>query len=296
MNCPHCVAPLSERGSFCKACGRQVRCMSCRALLETDAIACVECGVTIGEAGATLSETKPDAAAVPPGRNTLSFQEDKNNRRFEASLTDAAMQSLGGVFGDLFAQRGMVRLPPQIAGVPGRHAPVVNSETLALPPTVETADVMDVPTVMPPVAAIPYPDKEKIAAFFSSNGEKLELIDNRLKSSSGADYLRQLTYFFLYAHELHGRMSVPERDLNIMLTAAKMMDASGNTRRWLRSRVGIGDEGDGNVKLNNVGRDAAKKTLRDALDTNIVVAWNPDSAAGKPKTPKSSKGKGKAKS
>ncbi len=91
-------------------------------------------------------------------------------------------------------------------------------------------------------------------------------------------------------------MSVPERDLNIMLTAAKMMDASGNTRRWLRLRVGIGDEGEGNVKLNNVGRDAAKKTLRDALDTKIVVAWNPDSAVSKPKTAKSSKGKGKAKS
>ena len=73
----------------------------------------------------------------------------------------------------------------------------------------ETADVMDVPTAMPPVAGIPNSDKEKIAAFFSSNGEKLELIDNRLKSSSGADYLRQLTYFFLYAHELHGGIFSP---------------------------------------------------------------------------------------
>ncbi len=261
-----------------------------------DAIACVECGVKIGETGATPTAASPDAAAVAPGRNTLSFQEDKNNRRFEASLTDAAMQSLGGVFGDLFAQRGVVRLSPQITAIPGRQAPAIEGATLAIPPTVETPDAMDTPTVTPSVAANPNSDKEKIAAFFSSNGEKLELIDNRLKAPSGADYLRQLTYLFLYANELHGRMSVPERDLNIMLTAAKMMDGSGNTRRWLRARVGIGDEGEGNVKLNNVGRDAAKKALRDALDTNIVVAWNPDSAASKPKTPKSGKGKGKAKS
>ncbi len=187
MNCPHCSTPLSERGSFCKACGGQVRCMSCRALLEPDAIACVECGVKIGETGTTATGTSPDAAAVPSGRNTLSFQEDKNNRRFEASLTDAAMQSLGGVFGDLFAQRGAVRLPPQIAGTPGQQAPLIDGTTWAIPPTVEAPDVMDAPTVTPPVAANPNSDREKIAAFFSSNGEKLELIDNRLKASSGAD-------------------------------------------------------------------------------------------------------------
>jgi hypothetical protein len=266
--------------------------MSCRSPLEPDAIACIECGIKIGEMG-THTVTSPETAAVPPGRNTLSFQEDKNNRRFEASLTDVAMQSLGGVFGDLFAQRGVVRLPSQLAGAPARQPPIVQGVTLAIPPSVELPEVLNPPSSVNPD---PNSDKEKITAFFSSSGEKLELIDNRLKASSGADYLRQLTYLFLYAHELHGRMSVPERDLNIMLTAAKMMDGSGNTRRWLRARVGIADEGEGNVKLNNVGRDAAKKTLRDALDTNIVVAWNPDSAASKPKVAKSSKSKGKTKS
>ncbi len=270
--------------------------MSCRALLETHAVACVECGVKIGGTGTTSTSTSPEAAAVPSGRNTLSFQEDKNNRRFEASLTDAAMQSLGGVFGDLFAQRGGVRLSPQIPSAPGRQARVVEGAMLAIPSAVETSDVMDAPTVTPPAAANPNSDKDRIAAFFSNNGEKLELIDNRLKASSGADYLRQLTYLFLYAHELHRRMSVPERDLNIMLNAAKMMDESGNARKWLRTRVGIVDEGEGNVKLNAGGRDAAKKALGEALDTNIVVAWNPDSAASKPKAAKNSKGKGKAKS
>ena len=78
MNCPHCSAPLSERGSFCKACGEQVRCMSCRALLEPDAVACVECGVKIAEIGTqTPTSTTPEAAAVPSRRNTLSFREDK---------------------------------------------------------------------------------------------------------------------------------------------------------------------------------------------------------------------------
>lgn len=47
MTCPHCDAALSDRGSFCKACSGQVRCISCRALLEPGALACVECGKRI---------------------------------------------------------------------------------------------------------------------------------------------------------------------------------------------------------------------------------------------------------
>ena len=270
--------------------------MSCRAVLEADANACVECGVKLNQSGAVPTSTPLTTAEGSPGRNTLSFQEDKNNRRFEASLTDVAMQSLGGVFGDLFAQRGVARQQPQIAVVPGRSASLHDGARMSLPETVETAEVIEPPTAPTLVVADPSSDKEKISAFFSSNGEKLELIDNRLKATSGADYLRQLTYLFLYAHELHSRNCVPERDLNVMLTAAKMMDASGNTRRWLRSRVGISDEGEDNVKLNAVGRDAAKKTLRDALDLNIAVDWSPDTATGKTKAPKSGKSKAKAKS
>src|SRR5215203_5458434 len=49
MNCPTCAQALSERGSFCKFCGTQARCLNCRAILEPDAIACVECGAKVGE-------------------------------------------------------------------------------------------------------------------------------------------------------------------------------------------------------------------------------------------------------
>jgi hypothetical protein len=48
MNCPSCNAELSERGSFCKECGKQARCSNCRDVLEKNASACVECGTKVG--------------------------------------------------------------------------------------------------------------------------------------------------------------------------------------------------------------------------------------------------------
>jgi hypothetical protein len=297
MDCPHCSTPLSERGSFCKACGGQTRCLSCKAVLEPGATACVECGTKIGEAGA---QREPGASALSTpvaGRNTLTFHEDKDGRSFEASLTDDAMHSLGGVFGDLFAQRGTVRPPAQMAVTPSKQGPTVEGGQLAIPPAVpETPGVPDTPPPPPaPAASGSHPASADIATFFAANGDKLELIDNRLKAASHAEYTRQLTYLFLYAHEAYGRMSVPEHDLNTLLTAAKVMDASGNTRTFLRKRIGIVADGDSSVKLNAGGRDAAKKALRDALDANLPVNWSPDSIAVKPKGGKGKGVKGKAK-
>src|SRR5437762_8739310 len=97
VNCPACGQALSERGFFCKFCGAQARCRNCREILESDAIACVECGVKVGESpDSELSRVSP-SPNTPFQRNTLAYHEDRNSRRFEASLTDNAIQGLGGV-------------------------------------------------------------------------------------------------------------------------------------------------------------------------------------------------------
>src|SRR5262249_12890199 len=119
MNCPHCGAALSERGSFCKVCAGQARCMNCREVLEPGAAACVECGTKIGvrsENGASAPIAAP-TSTLSAQRNTLTYHEDRNSRSFEASLTDPAMQGLGDVLGEFFAQRGAVRAHHQ-----GQHA------------------------------------------------------------------------------------------------------------------------------------------------------------------------------
>src|SRR5450755_5135538 len=77
MNCPHCGVLLSERGFFCKACAAQARCMKCREVLESGAIACVECGRRIDEAATATDQTPQQTGSSPAAnRNTFSYHED----------------------------------------------------------------------------------------------------------------------------------------------------------------------------------------------------------------------------
>jgi hypothetical protein len=274
MNCPLCGEALAERGFFCKACAAQVRCKNCRELLEPAALACVECGTRVG---APRFENPGDGASlvattIQPHRNTLSYQETKNDRTFHASLTDTAMEGLGEVLGDFFVQRGAVRTPNQVR-------PLVKQDLALQPPPTQAAESANrdaQPATVLSHAADAGADKDRILRIFHPNGDTLELIDNRLKAKSGSDFLRRLTYLFLYAQELHGRLSVPSDQLRAMLESGKIWDGSGNARRWIAKRVGLASEGEDRLKLNAKGREEAVKTLNDALDPTIEDEWNPD--------------------
>jgi hypothetical protein len=290
MNCSHCGVELSERGSFCKACAGQVRCVSCRALLEPGAMACVECGKRVEAAESHTAEPHAGvSAALAPNRNSLTFHEDRNSRRFEASLTDGAMQGLGDVFGELFAQRGVGKASTVVRHFPRETA----TKELGLPQGVPAAETTNTAPAAPTaVAAVASDDQARVLKLFHLNGDKLELIDNRLKASKQADYVKRLTYIYLYAHECHGRGSIPAGDVRDVLRSAKVLDTSGNANRWLLRRVGIADDGDDRLKLTVVGREAAIAVLNEALNPTIADTWNPDqhvpkvrSAGSKKKTP-----------
>ncbi len=290
MNCPTCAEPLAGRGLFCKACAGQARCMKCRELLEPGAFACVECGTRIGQPvdATNGTTTHPTASTAPTNRNTLTYREDRNSRHFEASLTDSAMNGLGDVFGELFAQRGIGR----VISPTGQRAftkDVIIEESKQLPPAPPfDLEHEHVATQQKPTGVAP-PDRDRVLKIFCTKGEALELIDNRLKAKNGADYLRRLTYLFVYAHECHGRPSTTEHDVKAMLRAAKMWDGSSNANRWLNKRIGIVSEGDDRVKLNATGREQAQKALNAILDPSIPDEWNPDKTSTKPKTAKKKK-------
>lgn len=288
MNCPHCAAVLSERGIFCQSCAGQARCKKCREQLEPGANACVECGTRLDQpletpvaAGAHTSSS----AAIQPNRNTLSYQEDRNSRRFEASLTDSAMHGLGDVFGELFARAGSARVA-HINGHRSLTSEIVVDDTKQLPPAVPTNGEQQVTTSAPVVSQTPT-DMVRVLKIFSVNGETLELRDNRLKATTAADYYRRLTYLFLYAHELHGRPSTPRTELVKILKDAKVFDP--NCGAWLKQKKGFTVDAEDRLKLNAGAREQAVKVLDEAGDASVADQWNPDNRTVKPRGPKKKK-------
>lgn len=276
MNCPNCAEPLAERGYFCKVCASQARCLKCRELLEPSAAACVECGTRIGQpadgADGTARQTGAGGEPIPVNRNTLSYQEDRNSRKFEASLTDSAMHGLSDVFGELFAQRGVGRtISP--GGTRTFLKDVVIDETKHLPAGAPTEPDQ------PPTPAAPAqktdPEKERVLRVFTLQGETLELGENRLKAKSAADYYKRLTYLFVYAQEIVlGRSSAPKTELVEVLKAAKVYDA--NCRFWLKQKKGFTVDTEDRIKLIAGAREQAIKTLDEMLDNNVPDEWNPD--------------------
>jgi hypothetical protein len=281
MNCPLCSVTLAERGYYCQSCAAQVRCKACREMLEPGAAACVECGARISESahnGPTAATDKAPSG-LEPHRNTLSYGENRSNRSFSASLTDTAIQGLGDVLGEFFARRDSVR--------PASHAPKTIAPALALPtPSTSSNGGAGHPEVVPPPsnAWLVPGDKERVLRLFSANGEVLELKDNRLKAKSQSDFVRKLTYLFLYAHELHGRPLTSHDDLRAVQQTAKVWDA--NTRKWLAKRVGFTADSENRYKLNTPGKEDAIKALNDALNPEIQDEWNPDKKVPRKLTPR----------
>jgi hypothetical protein len=271
MNCPLCSVVLADRGYYCQSCAAQVRCKACRELLEPGALACVECGTRIAQPVAEGSVAAGASVQHPleAHRNTLSYQETKNDRSFTASLTDTAIQGLGEALGDFFVRRETTRAPIQHRRAPG------GGLALPAPAITQNGDGGHHEVIHSASdAEVSGSDQSNVLKLFVKNGEALELKDNRLKAKSQSDFVRRLTCIFLYAHELHGRPSASYEELRTIHKVAKVWDA--NTRTWFGKRVGFTVDADKQYKLNAPGREDAIKTLNDALNPDVPDEWNPD--------------------
>lgn len=293
MNCPNCAEPLGERGFFCKVCAGQARCMKCRELLEPDAAACVECGTRVGltvdGANGTATQTYPGGVPIPANRNTLTYHEDRNSRSFEASLTDSAMDGLGDVFGELFAQPGVGRTI-----LPGGQRTFVKdialdqTKQLQSPRPEAEQQQQEQSTQQTENTPTSEPAKESLLKIFNLEGQVLELSDDRLKAKSAADYYKRLTYLFLYAQEvLLGRTATPRSELSVVLTAAKVNN--GNCRFWLGKKVGFTVDDEDRMKLVAGSREQAIKTVGEILDNNVADEWHPDTRTVRARGPRKKK-------
>ncbi|MBL8240142.1 MAG: zinc ribbon domain-containing protein [Bryobacterales bacterium] len=282
MTCPSCSQALGERGAFCKWCGAQARCTSCKEVLEPQAKACVECGTLVGaplpagDGGGAKASANTPPTELPAKRNTITWREDRNSRDFQASLTDESMQTVGGFFGELFANRVGRPMQPGMNRLFNRDGATIeiNQPQLAAPEPAEQAGTAPAQPPQAPPTPSETDDKIRIGKLFRVNGEALNLIDRRLKAKNGQDYTRRLTYLFLYAHELHRRYMIPRADVVAVLKEGKIWDSNAST--WLKKNNGFKADGEDRLELLGEGRDDAKKFLIEAIDPNVQDEWSPD--------------------
>ncbi|MBV9505013.1 MAG: zinc ribbon domain-containing protein [Acidobacteriia bacterium] len=174
MDCPNCSQALSERGSFCKNCGAQARCLQCKELLEPAAKACVECGTLVGHGNPAASVNGTSHTdlpqEMPANRNTITYREDRNSRDFQASLTDTSMQSVGTVLAEVFAQRGVGRVTPHSQHTFSKESPVIDAlKGIAAPEHTGEQTPPNTHETPPPA-----PELTNIARLFRATGDTLE--------------------------------------------------------------------------------------------------------------------------
>jgi hypothetical protein len=205
----------------------QVKCQECNALLKQSARGCIKCGTRITDNN--IHKTATNGLTIRPAVNRLRFDETFKSRSLDASLTDAAVESLGNALSFVLVGRISAK------GTQKRQASisedvVIDNPQLMLPGlVVEATNQGGEPESQAKNEDEPSPalgsDYEKLRRLFRASGNTLEIEDPRLKASNQLDYARRLTYLFLYANELERRTRVPRADLNAILDDAGVNDS-----------------------------------------------------------------------
>ncbi len=263
IDCVYCVKPLPEVGFYCPSCSKQARCKHCKELLFKDAKICIHCGEGIGE------------SANQGHLNTIHFSESENGREFKATFTDTVGQSISEAFGVILSNKiGGKNHPP--AALPGAR---INGEE----DFIEDADAEVV--TQEKTSGRANPELEQLKKVFKDDGEKISLLETRMKAASKRDYGIRLALLFTYYKSLVGTDVVPRKDLTAIMENASVNDA--NFRFWLthNSLIGVLAEG---VEIKAPGKDAARKFLAEIFNPDIKDGWQIGSST---KSSRKSKGK-----
>ncbi len=107
------------------------------------------------------------------------------------------MQSLGDVFGELFARRDGTRTTALLRRHPSEDGTVVDGQK-ALPaakqPALEAPPHPNPSTSNGLTADPASPDSQRIRNILEPKGETLEVTDNRVKAKNASDFTRRMTY------------------------------------------------------------------------------------------------------
>lgn len=257
--------PNKENYFFCSKCLTQVKCKKCSELLEKDDLGCSNCGTPVNE-----------VVAANTAVNNIEFEQNGDKRKFIANFTNHIGEGLVSTLSSLF-----------LGANPKTVANPFNSNK-ATQVSQNSSVKKDTPFDDAVILDLNEDDmSEVLTKIFRFDGEKVALVNPRLKQSGKLDHAIRISILTLYAHLAIGKNQVNRNILNDILNHAKVYD--GNYRTWMSNCDEISKLENGEVlELSLPGITAAKNILSEFLDSGIekgkIEFSNPRSKKRKKKT------------
>ena len=281
--CPSCEGKLSNRGSYCPTCGIQARCKTCGVVLELEARFCVNCGTALGE-GVSPDSSNTGEGSTESVYNVIEFEEDAKRRSFRARVTDRAVDSVSKPL-TFFLARNTGALTKRSQRLP--VSSTLNAEELqpdspemVLDASRETREKDPAMDGAETRQVLTNDSLEQLKTIFrSTGGNKLKLINSRLKQKSRADFVKRLSVLFLLMNDLTGKDTVPRSDLNAVLSDSKVYNSTSRT--WI-ARTDLLARDDNSISLSVPGRYLAERVLEEIRDRQIETEWLLDSSGARP--------------
>jgi hypothetical protein len=115
-------------------------------------------------------------------------------------------------------------------------------------------------------------DLKLILKIFRFEGDKVALIERRLKATSKIDFCKRLIVLYLYANSLQGKSSVLRSNVTKLLEDAGLNNP--NTRNWIaKNNCTRSDDETKTIELIIPGLEEAKRYLGEINNPDIENKW-----------------------
>jgi transcription initiation factor TFIIIB Brf1 subunit/transcription initiation factor TFIIB len=250
-NCPACSKELPSVDSlaFCPYCAKQISCKECLASIVADAIVCVKCGTPIESLQQSQSKVM---------LNEFDFEQKGTSKKVRAKFSN----DVGNTFAEALASViGASNVSKRLANPFLNSGFIKNDQKTLLPKAknfneeIQDAEIIDENIL-----------QEGLSKIFSFDGEKLSLINPRLKQTGKLDNSIRLAILTLYAFDAAGIPEVERSVISDILGQSKLED--GNFRGWIAKCDEVLHNGN-KLKLSVPGKEIAKKILQEVLNDTV---------------------------